>query len=93
MPGQGREHPSSHLSFPTSQGVVESTQDYAGCPWQAVASLKPFSVKVEPYAGSKEGKNTGDKLGISKGNQDACSIPRLSSNRPNQDVKYILEKF
>ena len=70
MPGQGREHPSSHLSFPTSQGVVESTQDYAGCPWQAVASLKPSSVKVEPYAGSKEGKNTGDKLGVSKGNQD-----------------------
>ena len=27
MPGQGREHPSSHLSFPTSQCMVESTQD------------------------------------------------------------------
>ena len=29
---------------------------------QAAASLKPFSVKVEPYAGSKEGKNTGREV-------------------------------
>ena len=74
---------------------MESTQDEAGCPWPSSGFSEAIvtSVKVEPYAGSKEGKNTGDKLGISKGNQDACSIPRLSSNRPNQDVKYILEKF